>query len=1009
MEFRVLGPLQVLVGDRPIPLEDRRQRTLLAVFLLHADQVLSWEYLFDALWDVRPPATALRQLQNCVSALRRTLGPPHRDAPPVLVAEGRGYRLRLDDDTLDSRLFIRGVGRARSLAEAGDVSEAVTCLRAALSLWRGPALSGLDGRVLQAAAAGLEEQRLTAFEECVELELRLGHHHRLVGELTEAVATHPSRERLVGQLMRALHASGRRTDALGAFQRYRTYLAEEYGLDPGAPLRVLHNAVLTDDPSPAPQHPADPVDPVGADVRGEAPAGAPPTGPAPVPPPVVPAQLPADVAGFTGRTDHLKAVDDLVPPGEEGQGAVVVISAIVGMAGVGKTALAVHCGHRLRDRYPDGQLYLNLRGHSADEPMSHREALTHLLTSLGLPPERVPSEVHSATGLYRSLLAGRRVLVVLDNAGDADQVRPLLPGAAGCLALVTSRDRLSGLLVREGAHRIALDVLPVHEAVTLIARVLGHDRVAREPEAAARLVHACAYLPLALRVAAANLANHPHLLLSEYVEELLAGDRLSALEVDGDPHTGVRRAFDLTYRALDPDARRLFRLLSLVPGPDVNVEAAAELAALDTRTARRVLERLAAVHLISEERRGRYVVHDLLHEYATDLVGERDAAERDAALARLYRWYLRQVDGAADALYPHRLRLPMAPDVAGQGPALDQASALALLDTERANLVAAIRHAADRGPRPCAWALADALRGYFWIRMHTLDWHQSAGTALVAATEEGDLRAQAMTLISLGDVYCRQIRNEQAIDTYARALERAERVGWMEGQLAAVGNLAVVHRDSGQLREAAACHARALDLCRESGSRYGEAITLGCLGRTSWLLGRVDDAVAYCHQALALHRELGSDQGEAAVLGDLGEVYHSQGLMEEAMVHIERALALERRRGDRLAEAYNLRVAAAVHRDSGRLERAVELTDLVITLGRESGDRRVQADALNVVAEVHHRRGRHDEAIERYRQAESLIRDSGDRYPEIEALVGLAAEYACLHRVEEALRPFHPA
>jgi len=975
VEFRILGPLQVITDAGPVALGGRRPRTLLAMLLAHPAQVVSLDHLIDAVWDGRPPATARRQVQNDISALRRRLG----DGDATIVADGRGYRVQPGPGELDSQVFAEGVTRASALAADGQLAEAVGVLRSALRLWRGPALLGLDGRAVEAAAARLDEQRLTAIEQRFELELRLGRHDEVVGDLTELVAANPLRERLVGQLMLALHRAGRQADALQIYHDVRVRLADELGLDPALPLQRQFAAILNNDPGEA------------ASAEDGAAIPAPPT----------PRQLPADVAGFTGRHEHLKQLDELLPE-QDRRDTAIVISTITGMAGVGKTALAVHWGHRVSDRFPDGQLYVDMRGHAQGQPVRPIDALTHFLRSLGVPAGEIPAEESTAAARYRSLLAERRVLVLLDNAGEPAQVRPLLPASPGCLVLVTSRHRLSGLAAREGARRLSLDVLGADEAQLLVERIVGGERVAGEPRAAAELARMCSYLPLALRIAAATLLDRPGRRIEDLVTELRR-DALSVLDAD-DEDSGVRAAFALSYRALTPDAQRLFRLAGLAPVADLCVEAAAALVETTVPVAGRLLERLAGAHLSTEHSAGRYASHDLLRQYATDLsTVEDDAERREAALRRLFDWYLTGADAAARLIYPERLRLPV-PPAAVSGPVFaTDTAALAWLDAERTNLVATIGYTADNGPRPTAWLLADTLRSYFLLRLHTVDLARATQAALRAAEAEGDPRAQAITLLSLSNLEHRQLRYQDAIAHCTSALALAERAGWVEGQATAFGVLATVYRDAGKIEEAAGVYDRALTLYRREGSRSGEALTLNHLARTYWYLGRFPEALDSCAQAVALRRQGGSREGEAAALDTLGEICVAAGQLDEAMRHLSQALTLAREIGDRGVEAHALRDLAEVHRDRGEPRQALDLARTAVAQGRLLGDIKIEADALNTLATIHHHLGQDRDAVALHQQVLDLTGEDRDRFPQIEAFIGLVTACRGLGQSEQAI------
>jgi DNA-binding SARP family transcriptional activator/tetratricopeptide (TPR) repeat protein len=981
VEFRILGPLQVVTEAGSVALGGRRPCTLLAMLLAHPDQVVSLDHLIDAVWDDRPPVTARRQVQNEISALRRRLG----DGGVTIVADGRGYRVQPGPGELDSRTFEDGVARASVLAADGQLAEAVDALRSALRLWRGPALLGLSGRVVEAAAARLDEQRLTATEQRFELELRLGRHDEVVGDLTELVAANPLRERLVGQLMLALHRAGRQADAVQVYHDLRVRLADELGLDPATPLQRQFAAILNNDPGPAA-------------LAGEGAAR---------PDPPTPRQLPADVAGFTGRHEHLKQLDELLPEHNH-RDTAIVISTITGMAGIGKTALAVHWGHRVSDRFPDGQLYVDLRGHAQGEPVRPLDALTQFLRSLGVPPGEIPAEESAAAARYRSLLAERRVLVLLDNASEPAQVRPLLPASPGCLVLVTSRHRLSGLAARDGARRLSLDVLGAYEAQLLLERIIGGERVAAEPGAATELVRICSYLPLALRIAAATLLDRPGRRIEELVVELRR-DALSVLDAD-DEESGVRAAFALSYRALTPDAQRLFRLAGLAPVRDLTVEAAAALVDTTAPAASRLLERLAGAHLSTEHGAGRYTSHDLLRQYAAERSDVEDTtAKRQEALRRLFDWYLAGADAAAMLVYPTRLRLPV-PEATISGPTFDaDTAALDWLDAERTNLVAAIAYTAEHGPRPTAWLLADTLRSYFLLRLHTVDLARATQAALRAAEAEGEPRAQAITLLSLSNLEHRQMRYPEAIAHCTSALALAERAGWVEGQATAFGVLATVYREAGKVEEAAAVYDQALNLYRREGSRSGEALTLNHLARTYWYLGRFTEALDSGAQAVALRRLAGSREGEAAALNTLGEICIATGQLDEAMQHLSEALALAREAGDRGVEAHALSDLAEVHRDRGEPRKALDLARTAVAQARVLGDIKIEADALNTLAAVHHRLGQDRDAVTLHHQVLELTGEEREGFPQTEAFIGLAAACHGLGRSEQAIEYGHRA
>jgi DNA-binding SARP family transcriptional activator len=951
MRFRVLGPLQVWYGDGWSSIRAAQPRAVLAVLLTEAGQVVSADRLVDELWGEHPPRTALNTIQGYVARLRKMLG----DGPETrLLTRDRGYLLEVENGTVDSHVFERLVESGQRGVAAGALADGVDQLVEALALWRGPAMHDVPPTpVVTAEVNRLEQRRLTALEARLGAELALGRHVETVDELQRLVAEYPLREQLRCHLMLAMYRCGRRAEALDVYRAGRAVLVAELGMEPGPALRELERAILADDRT---------LTGTTATIR------------------VRPAQVPAGVAGFTGRRRRLDQLDGLLTS----RGPAIMI--VTGTPGVGKTALVVHWAHRVRDRFGDGQLYVNLRGYAAGQPVRPIDALARFLHALGVPAEQVPTDVEEAAALYRSVLADRRMLVLLDNAHHPDQVRPLLPGAPGCLVLVTSRDSLTGLVARDGARAVRLEVLTDSEATDLLTHLLG-----RHEEGMAELAALCAYLPLALRITAANLGEHT---VAEYCELLRAGNRLAALQVDGDEQAAVRAAFDLSYAALPDDARRLFRLFGLVPGTDVTVAAAAALAGVEPGTAAALLTRLAAAHLLDRYPGDRYGCHDLLRLYASER-GEQedDQAERDEAVRRLYDWYLRTVDAAATLLYPQmrRLSLPPADDAgAAEAPGrtfTDNTQALAWLDAERHNLVAAVRHR----PLPVVGLLADALRGYFWMRMYTVDWLAVANAGLAAAAACDDLTAQTGALLSLADAHFRQGLYQQAIEFSTTALDTARRAGWADGEAAALNNLGNLHGVTGRLENAVEFHRTALALNQRIGRLPSQFNNLTNLGMSYLHLGDLRSALARHFDALEISRKIGSPHAEALSLCNLGTVLHALGQFEEAREHLRLASARLQEVGDRGSEIETGNTLAAMLRDTGDTAAALERAQAVLTIARDAGFSRGEVDALNTLGTIHLRLGHQGAAIDHHRQAVALARDTAYRYGETRALIGLAA------------------
>jgi len=962
MRFQMLGPLRVWDGGAWSEIAAAQQRTVLALLLIEAGRAVSTDRLVHEIWGEHPPKSAVSTVRGYAMRLRRVLG---NGAECPVVTRPHGYELLVEDGQLDVELFDGLVESGRRRLAEGRLAAAVAQLSEALQLWRGPALADVPSTPTVASeATRLEQHRLAVLDERLGAQLGLGRHADVVDELHRLVEEHPLRERSAAQFMLALYRCGRRAEALEAYRRIRTQLVTELRLEPGPELKSLQQSILIDDKGLAA-----PLRPTGPMVSR-----------------VVPAQLPADVAGFTGRREHLRQLDRLLAAAGR-----PVIATVTGTGGVGKTALAVHWAHRAAERFGDGQLYVNLRGYASGPPVRPVEALTRFLLALGVPAKEVPADLADAQALYRGLLADKRALVLLDDAADADQVVPLLPGTTGCLVIVTSRDQLVRLASRHGAVGLSLDVLTPGEARSLLAELLGTDRVDAEPAAVAELAGLCGYLPLALRVAAANLTTHPRRAVAHYTVRLRR-DPLTALEVDGDRRSAVRATFDQSYANLPPEARRLFRLLGLVPGPDVTLPAAAAVAGLPEPQAAALLDRLAETHLVERSNPDRYALHDLLRRYAADhSIAEDGAADRGAALERLFGYFVRHASAAAAALCPQILRLPHSSlPVAGF---TGHGQARVWLDAERANLVAAVRHAAEHGPHPVAWRLADALRGYLYLGTHLVDWLTVATAGLAAARADADLPGQTAMRLSLATLQFFHGRYAEAVDAYRDALDLARRAGWAEGESAALGNLGAVHRTLGRLAEAADYFAQALAIDQRIGWHAGQATKLANLGLVHFGLGQLDRAADYRDQALALHRQCGSRSGEAMTLAGLADVYRALGKLDEALACVTEALVLHREVGDRMSEAATSRILAAVHRDAGRSADALAVAGTAIGLARETGERQVEAEALTVQASVHDLLGEPARAVDGHRQALAVARDIGDRYTETEVLIGMATAY----------------
>jgi len=775
--FGVLGPVEVWADSRRFEVSAARQRGLLALLLADANEVLPVDRLVDDLWDGKPPPSARTSLQAYVYRLRRLLARAGGD-PDLLRWAGTGYVLDAAGDSLDRDVFRRLVAEGGDLLARRDPAGCVRCWRSALGLWRGPAYADVPLRALEVEVRRLETERLTVLEKCLAVEVGMGRHAESIGELEALTAAHPLHEGLWATLMRALQGAGRQADALRAYTVARDRLVEELGIEPSPELQEAHRTILRGDRGGSA--------PISASARQ---------------PLAVPAQLPADVYGFAGRSEQLARLDALLASDE--QPTAVVISAVSGTAGVGKTALAVHWAHRVRDQFPDGQLYVNLRGFDpTGQVMAPAEAVRGFLDALGVPAERIPPSLHAQTALYRSLLAGKRMLVVLDNARDAEQARPLLPGSPTALALVTSRRRLTGLVAAEGAHPLTLDLLTAGEARELLARRLGAGRIAAEPQAVKQIITVCEGLPLALTIAAAR-ANQSGFPLAALAAELAeAGGRLDALTAD-DPVSEVRAVFSWSYTALTPGAARLFRLLGLQRGPEISAAAAASLAGLPRRQTRGLLAELTGASLVAERAPGRFAFHDLLRAYAADLAHTVDPDDQcRAGVGRLLDHYLHTGHAADRLLDPHRdpIGLPVPSPAPGVTPErlADLGQALAWLAAELPVLLAAVRQSVDGGFDTHTWQLAWALDTFLDRQGH---WQGNAVTwqaALEAARRFGDPAAQALAHRRLARADTRLGRYQDAHTHHLHALDLSAQTGDRVGQAHAHQNLAFLWERQGQ-------------------------------------------------------------------------------------------------------------------------------------------------------------------------------------------------------------------
>jgi DNA-binding SARP family transcriptional activator len=976
MRFGVLGSLLVLdETGQEIVVPAGRLRILLAALLLHANHVVSLDELVAALWDGQAPDGAVRTARVHMTRLRRTLGP----ASGRVVTRAPGYLVRVADGELDAQVFEALCREARAAAREQRWTRARQLLAEALGLWRGTPLADVPSESLRGQfVPRIEQQYLQAFEDRVEADLRLGHYEHVVPRVRDLVSAHPLRERFHAQLIRALAAGGRRAEALAAYQQARRILVDELGIEPGPELRTLHARILAGEADPTPSS-------QDAAPREPAPARA------------VPRQLPAAVRHFTGRQAELDALTRLLDETDV-SGGTVVISAIDGMAGIGKTALAVHAAHRLAEKFPDGQLFLDLHGYTQGHPpRTADEAIDWLLRALGVPPERIPQDGEQAAALYRQQLADTRTLIVLDNAAAEAQVRPLLPGTGSCLVLVTSRKRLKAL---DDAHSLSLEVLSPPDAVTLLHAVAGPGRIPPDDPLAAEVAGLCGHLPLALRIAASLLRHRP-----TWPPEHLAGqlrDQQRRVAVLSDADRELATVFDLSYTNLDAPRRRLWRRLGLVPGPAVDAYAAAALAGCSPANAARLLEGLVDHNLLIAYVPGRYRLHDLLRAHARTLAAEDPAPEREAAVDRLLHYYAHTAQSTSAFIAHHPRPAPEGPAPVDAPTFSDPDAARAWLRTERLNLDAAQTHASAQGLDEHTIALAAGLAEILrtdgpWTR--ALEIHH---TAAEAAERLGRPAAHAIAVTDLGRV--RHLTGDYpgADDAHTRALEAFRTLGNRPGEAGALNNLGRVRYLAGDYPGACDALTSALEIHRELGNRLGEADASTELGRVHYATAnnpRAGDALTH---ALEIYRELGNHSGEANALTNLGWLRYLAGDYPGADNAVTSALEIHRELGNRLGQANALLTLARVRRVTEDYCGAGDAVTFALEIYRELGNRLGEANALNILGSV-------GLAAEDYREADDALTGALQIYRELGNRDGEATVLTYLGRVRLAIEDYREA
>nr|WP_246421911.1 BTAD domain-containing putative transcriptional regulator [Nocardiopsis mwathae] len=947
-EFRLLGPLWVGHDGRPLALRSGKQQVLLAALLLSPGDVVAADELIDTLWGERPPGGARGTLQAHVMRLRRALRAGGDDS--LIDTASGGYRIRVAGDQVDVARFHRLRSRVAEAAARGARDEESGLLAEALGLWRGPALAGLESDRLRAVAAGLDELRWAAVERRNEVELELGRHDSLIDELGLLVVEQPLREGFWAQLMRALHRSGRQAQALDAYRRAREVLADELGVDPNVELRELHMEVLA--ASTDPREPDGPTAPSGPVESAQALADPerPPVGEA-TPRSGGSCHLPPDVADFTGRESEV----ELLRAGLDAERSCAVQWTITGPGGAGKTSLAVHAAHLVRDRYPDGQLYLDLRG-TGSHPVRPEDALDRLLRGLGTPGAAIPPSLDHRTDLYRERLADRRVLVILDNAADEAQVRPLLPGTPASAVLVTSRGALAGL----GAARVVrLGVLSPAGAVRLLRSAVGEARVAAEPEAAAEIADYCGRLPLALRVAAARMVARPHWRLSQLAarlsDERRRFDELRVGDLD------VRTSLASSYEGLETAEQRAFRLLSLQDAADFPAWVAAPLLDMAPDRAEDLVEALVDARLVEYVGRdalgqARYRLHDLLRVFGREAAAGERPEERIGALADVWR---ELAERANVAMSQHGPRMHDAPPAVGAtartvGERVVDGDAAAWFDAEWHSLRSVLEQCADFGLHTQAVRISAASAAFCDLRARFSEWDRANGIG-AAALRRGtaaDPHAEAVLTLQRGLLRVRQHRFIEAAQEFERARDGFAGAGDTAGCGHAWHGIGWMHEWQGRQDAARRCHQQALAHLAEAGDARGELDVLCSLGAIERRAGAFDAAVTVLDRACALARAGADERSRLAAVLQRGRLHQAMGELSAAHASIAESLELAQGLGDPDMTAHLRLFLAEVLLRSGRPDAAREQVDRALAFFTELGDLAGRAWSWRLLSEV---------------------------------------------------------
>lgn len=928
VEFRILGPLELAAGSRRLDLGGARQQIVVAALLLSANRVVTMDRLLEAIYGEDLPPTCRAQAQISISSLRRLFASHSSGA--IISTYAHGYVIKVEAGELDASRFEQLVADARAARDSGQLDRAVASYRDALRLWRGPAFDGIQSQLIRAAASRLDELRITTNEDRLKLELDLGRHHELVGELTELIEEYPLRERLRGQLMLALYRCDRTAEALQVYRQAWRTMIDELGIEPSDRLRKLEHDILISDP--ALDSPAEPVriQPVQRQV---------------------PSLLPTDIADFTGRAAEVEQIcAHLVPADGDPARLAVPIAVLTGKGGVGKTSLAVHAAHRVADHFPDGQLFADLHG-GTSHPVSAMHVLHRFLRALGMPESQIPDGLDERAEVYRNLIAARKVLVVLDDALGESQVSPLLPGSGAAAVIITSRGMLAGLA---GALRVEVNVFDVSRSLDLLSRIAGGKRVAGQSEAATVVAEYCGHLPLALRIAGARLSERPHWTVEHLVERL--ADETRRLDELRHGDTGIRPSISLSYDSASEQARRLFRRLALLDVPVFSGWLSAALLDQPVDSAEDVLDDLVGVQLVETTGTGagvysEYRLHELIRVFARErLAAEEPVAEREAALERalgalLYlseEAHSRYYGGAYVRLRNDALRWPL-PSRLVQRLVADP---LAWYERERAALVLGVRQAAKAGFVELCWSLAFSAVALYESRIYLEEWRETHDIALAATRKAKHVRGQAAMLYSIGSLDLAQQRLDSAREEFTTAVGLFSAVGDDQGLALVISQIASLDRLNGRLDDAVGGYEQALAIFNQTKDQVAAAFTLRSLAQVKLELNEYDAAKALLTEALTLVQATRCGRVEAQVLHRLGETHLLTGGLASAVDAFELALAKTRELSDPIGEAYILQGMGVAKVRQGEFSAARCALQRSLELAGTTGERLVEAQAL---------------------------------------------------------------